>query len=499
MSQHDPRPLARRLRAGLAAALLAGTALTGFAAGHLALAAADPSAQVAPARTIPDFADLVARVKPAVVSITVQLGRQHSDDEEIPTPFGMQQQNPPHPVEARGSGFIIDADGTVVTNNHVVKDAKSVSITLADGSQLPARVVGRDPRTDLAVLKIEAGHKLAYIELGDSSLVRPGEWVVAMGNPFGLGGSVTAGIVSASGRDIGSGPYDDFIQVDAPINQGNSGGPLFTQDGHVVGVNTAILSPSGGSVGIGFAIPSDIVRTVVSELKAHGAVTRGYLGVQTQNVTPAMATALNVPDPDKGGALVAGVEPDGPAAKAGLQPGDVIRAVDGKPAATARDLAVDIAAVPPGAETRLDVLRDGTPQTMSVTVATLRNETVAANNGKAGGKAGDKAGQDQPSVGVALTPLTPELRGELDLPARTSGAVVANVAPGSPAAQAGIRQGDVIVGVGSEKVGSPGEAANAIRSAARKDHAVALRILRDGQSAFVAVDMGHGRPATDQG
>ena len=495
MSQLNPRPVGRRFRTGLAAVLLAGTALGGFAAGHFALAAAaDPAAAIAPAapaQALPDFADLVARVKPAVVSITTKLRSQSTSDEEIQTPFGMLRPDRPHAVEARGSGFIIDADGTVVTNNHVVNNSESVSVTLSDGTQLPAKVIGRDARTDLAVLKIDAGHALPYVNLGDSAKVRPGEWVVAMGNPFGLGGTVTAGIVSASGRDIGSGPYDNFIQIDAPINQGNSGGPLFTQDGHVVGVNSAIISPSGGSVGIGFAIPSDMVRTVVAELKTDGHVTRGYLGVGTQPVTPAMATALHLPAADKGGALVAQVEPDSPAAKAGLQPGDVIRAVDGKPVADPRELAVDVADIHPGSAARLDLLRDGATQTVSVTIASMKTDTVAANDGG--------AGQEQQGVGVALAPLTPELRGQLDLPARTSGAVVANVKPDSPAAEAGIRQGDVIVGVGSAMVASPSDAARAIRSAAHKDHVVALRILRDGQTAFVAIDMSKGSSPADQG
>ena len=485
MSQSATRPFGRGLRTGLAAALLAGTALAGFAAGHFALAAVDPAAATAaaPARTLPDFADLVSRVKPAVVSITTRLGNQADSDAESETPFGLQRPEHPHATEARGSGFIINADGTVVTNNHVVKDAKSVGVTLADGTQLQAKVIGHDARTDLAVLRIEAGHPLPFIELGDSAKVRAGEWVVAMGNPFGLGGSVTAGIVSASGRDIGSGPYDNFIQIDAPINQGNSGGPLFTQDGRVVGVNTAIMSPSGGSVGIGFAIPSDMVRSVVAELKAHGQITRGYLGGETQAVTPAMATALHLPDPGKGGgALIAGVESDGPAAAAGLQPGDVIRAVDGKPVANPHELAIDVAEIHPGSETKLDVLRDGTPQTLSVTVGSMKNDAVAAN---AGGTEPDRQG-----LGVKLAPLTPELRGELDLPARTRGAVVAAVEPESPAAQAGIREGDVIIGVGNARVGSPHDAASAIRAAVHKDHAVALRILRDGRTAFVAVDMG---------
>ena len=222
-------------------------------------------------------------MKPAVVSITSKLKAEPAEMEgPMPFPFGQMVPGQQRAIEARGSGFIVDPNGIVVTNNHVVKGAKSVTVVLDDGTQLPAKVVGTDPRTDLAVLKVDAGRKLPYIQLGDSSTIRPGQWVVAMGNPFGLGGSVTAGIVSAEGRDIGAGPYDQFIQIDAPINQGNSGGPLFTQDGKVVGVNTAILSPSGGSIGIGFAIPSNTVKTVVAELEKTGHVTRGYLGVEAQ-------------------------------------------------------------------------------------------------------------------------------------------------------------------------------------------------------------------------
>jgi serine protease Do len=480
---------ARRFRTGLAAVLLASTALGGFTAARFAFAATEASAppaasQIAPAaptRALPDFADLVARVKPAVVSITTELKADAADQEAIPTPFGMMRPDRPRHVEARGSGFIIDPDGTVVTNNHVVKDARSVSVTLSDGTKLPAKVLGRDARTDLAVLKINASHKLAYVDLGDSAKVRPGEWVVAMGNPFGLGGTVTAGIVSASGRDIGSGPYDNFIQIDAPINQGNSGGPLFTQDGHVVGVNSAIISPSGGSVGIGFAIPSDMVRTVVAQLKSDGHVTRGYLGVETQPVNSAMAAALHLPKGEQTGALVAGVENDSPAAKAGVQPGDLIRAADGKPVADPRALAIDVADLHPGSVASLDLLRNGKTETVKVTLANMADQKVASRD--------SAPAENQQSVGVALAPLTPEIRGELNVPDKTTGAVVAQVKPDSPAAEAGIREGDVIVGVGAAKVGSPQEAAKAIRSAVKQDKAVALRILRDGKNAFVAIDM----------
>jgi serine protease Do len=486
-----------RLRATLLATLLGATALSGAVAiGHgFAADATSPAQQqaiqpTAPNRGIADFTDLVARVKPAVVSITTELGPQVAADEEgMPTPFGMLRPNHPQAVEARGSGFIIDADGTVVTNNHVVANAKSVAVTLADGTELPAHIVGRDERTDLAVLHVDAGHKLPYIELGDSAQVRPGEWVVAMGNPFGLGGTVTAGIVSAMGRDIGSGPYDDFIQIDAPINKGNSGGPLFTQDGHVVGVNSAIISPSGGSIGIGFAIPANMVKTVVAQLEKDGHVTRGYLGVEAQSVTQAMAKALELPKNDNG-ALVASIAPDSPAAKAGLQPGDVILSVDGQKVGTPRDLAVDMAAEKPGSAAKLDIMRDGNQQAVTVTVAMLSaDHTAAAGGGEQG---------QNPSLGLALAPLSPEMRSQMDLPARIHGAVVADVPQDSPAAKAGLRQGDVVVGVGNHAVGNPEQAVDAIHEAIHGNHAVALRIVRDGQTLFVAVDLSKDA-ASDQG
>jgi serine protease Do len=430
-------------------------------------------------------------VKPAVVSITTEMTIQPASAEGTEMPFGMmpQQQQRPRAVQARGSGFIVDADGTVVTNNHVVKDAKSVKVTLDDGTQIPAKIVGRDARTDLAVLKVDAGRQLPFIQLGNSDEVKPGQWVVAMGDPFGLGGSVTAGVVSARGRDIGSGPYDDFIQIDAPINQGNSGGPLFTQDGRVVGVNSAIISPSGGSVGIGFAIPSSMVKKVVAELQRDGHVTRGYLGVESQPVTPTMAGALHLPKEEgkPTGALIAGVETNSPAAKAGLQPGDVITSVNGQTVKNPHDLAIDIANVKPGNEATLDVLRDGSAQKITVSVTELPAKQTAENTGG--------AEKEQGSVGLALAPLSPDMRDQLDVTAKTKGAVVAEVKPGSPAEEAGIKQGDVIVGVGEHAVNSPEEAAKAIRASTKENHAVALRVLRDGRTAFVAIDTAKGETA----
>jgi serine protease Do len=501
-----PKPR-RPARLTLVAALLAGTALGGFAVTQsFAAATTEPAngtptaAPIQPQPTgtqLPDFSNLVTQVKPAVVSITNQLkadaaevqGGGEGSMNGMPFPFGQMPHARPRAVEARGSGFIIDPSGIVVTNNHVVKDARTLEVTLDDGTQLPAKVIGTDPRTDIAVLKVTANRKLPFIELGESENVKPGQWVVAMGNPFGLGGTVTAGIVSARGRDIGDGPYDSFIQVDAPINQGNSGGPLFTQDGKVVGINTAILSPTGGSVGIGFAIPSDTVKTVVAQLEHGGHVTRGYLGVEAQQVNAGMASALHITG-DKG-ALVAQVQPNSPAAKAGLQPGDVITQVNGKDVTNPRDLAVDIAAVAPDSQAQLQVVRDGQQQNVAVTVARLEDSQAAsAANGS-----GDNA---RPGIGIALAPLDANTRDQLDLPASAKGAVIARVQPNSPAAEAGLRSGDIVVGVGTKAVNTADEAAQAIRAATRNGQAVALRIMRNGQAAFVAVSPAKGDSADQQ-
>lgn len=485
-------------RVALAAALLAGTTLGGVAAGSAW--AADqttpvnpPGTQLQP-QTLPDFTALVSKVKPAVVSITTKLrpqaaaedeGEQQQEMPQLPFPFNQMIPNMPqqHPqaVEARGSGFIINANGTIVTNNHVVRGAKSVSVTLDDGTVLPAKIVGADPRTDIAVLKVDAGHPLPYIQLGNSRDVKPGEWVIAMGNPFGLGGTVTAGIVSAVSRDIGDGPYDQFIQVDAPINQGNSGGPLFTQDGKVIGMNTAILSPTGGSVGIGFAIPSDMIRTVAQQLEKTGHVVRGYVGVEAQEITPTTAQAMHLQQHE--GALLAGIQPDSPAARAGLQPGDVITQVNNQKVSGPRELAVDIAAVHPGDEAHLTVLRDGQSKDVTVKVAQLPNEETAMNGQ-------NENGGHHAQIGLTLAPLSPDVRNQLDLPDGTQGAVVRNVAPGSPAEAAGLQPGDVIVGVNTQAVKSPAEAARAMRTAMNgSDKALALRVIRNGQPVFVGVNL----------
>jgi serine protease Do len=505
----------KTVRRAAFALLLAGTAIGGLSiGGHFyAQAQSDATSAVQPkpgaiepsqlSHPLPDFVDLVKQVKPAVVSITSKMRPEEEQQGgmpgmggQMPFPFPFpfaQQQQPRRTVEARGSGFLIDADGTIVTNNHVVKGATSVSVTLDDGTVLPAKIIGRDARSDLAVLKVKSNHRLPFINLGDSNAAQPGAWVVAVGNPFGLGGTVTAGIVSARGRDIGEGPYDSFIQIDAPINQGNSGGPLFTQDGKVVGVNSAIISPSGGSVGIGFAIPSNTVKSVVAQLEKSGHVTRGYIGVNAQSVNVAMADALHLPpgSSDDRGALIASVESDTPAGRAGLQPGDVIVDVNGQHVGNNRELAIDISELPPGTHAKLAILRNGKPQTIDVVIGTLPNDG-AAHGGAA-------SPDDTRGLGVALSPITPQLRQQLDLADNQRGVVISQVQQGSAAEQAGLQAGDVIVGVGDKAVDNTNEASRAIRQSLKDSQAVALRILRNGESIFVAVTTGGAAPGGDDG
>ncbi|MGO4388839.1 S1C family serine protease [Microvirga sp. 2YAF29] len=381
---------AKWLGAAAVAALIAGGAVeSGLIIPNAAHAELRSMSQ--PVQGLPSFADMIDKVKPAVVAVKVKVQNVASRDDEGAQQFSVPDFPPGSPMErffrqfrdqqdgqqgrrqqprqfgqALGSGFFISADGYVVTNNHVVDNASDVTVTMDDGKELPAKLIGTDAKTDLALLKVDGGSDFPYVRLADQK-ARIGDWVLAVGNPFGLGGTVTAGIVSAQHRDIGAGPYDDFIQIDAPVNKGNSGGPTFNLSGEVVGVNTAIYSPSGGSVGIAFAIPSSTVEQVVASLKSTGTVTRGFIGVQMQPVTKEIAEAIGLKEPK--GALVAEAMKDSPAAKAGVRTGDTIIAVDGQPIKEAKDLSRKVAQVSPGKSLSLTLWREGKERTVTLEVA----------------------------------------------------------------------------------------------------------------------------------
>ena len=434
------------------------------------------------------FADLVSEVRPAVVNVEVTRAirpagqsrmRWRQPGREFPELFRHFRSMPelaipgPPRTEGVGSGFVVDASGLIVTSHHVVKGADAVTVTLQDGRTLEAQIVGVDPKTDLALIEVDADESLPVVEFGDSDRTRVGDWVVAVGNPFGLGGTVTAGIVSGRGRDIGSGPYDDFLQIDAPINRGNSGGPLFDRSGRVVGVNTAIFSPTGGNVGIGFAIPANVAKSVVESLRTDGRVDRGWLGVHIQHVDETLAEALGLEDAK--GALVASVMADGPAHSAGLRPGDVILAINGQPVDTMKDLPRIVAEIDSGTEIEMDVWRDGARRTLAATIGTQAQDLLAAARTTKHG--------DGVKLGVMLAP-----RGE---PGK-SGVTIAEVAPGSPAARNGLRPGDVIVRAGSATVNGPGDVAGAVRSAASEDKPVLLLVERGDHRRYVAIDLDQG-------
>jgi serine protease Do len=387
-------------------------------------------------------------------------------------------------VQGAGSGFAIDGEGHIVTNNHVIDGAKDIEVTFHDGTKVKARVVGRDTKTDLALLKVEAGRPLAHVNLGDSASARVGDWVLAVGNPFGLGGTVSAGIVSARGRDIDSGPYDDYIQIDAPINRGNSGGPLFDAYGRVIGVNTAIYSPTGGNIGIGFAIPAETVRTVVASLKTHGSVERGWLGVQIQPVTDELALGLGLAGTE--GVLVADVLPDGPAAGSELKAGDVILRANGQPIKDYKDLPKLVAATPAGSLMTLELMRAGQPVAVSLKVGRMPADDDQAQAAPEPGTGDLTKGR----LGLQLAPLTPELRQGHGIAQGSEGVLVSRVEPGSPADRAGIEAGTLISMVGGERVTTPAQVVEAVRRAAdSKRGAVVLRIEKDGKPMFVAVPL----------
>jgi serine protease Do len=345
-------------------------------------------------------------------------------------------------------------------------------------------VIGRDKKTDLALLKVDAGKTLPYVSFGNSDNAQVGDWVIAVGDPFGLGGTVTAGIISAHDRNIHEGPYDNFLQIDAPINPGNSGGPLFNQSGQVIGIDTAIYSPSGGSVGIGFAIPSNLASNIVAQLKDHGSVERGWLGVEMQPLTEGLAKAVGLPN--ENGVLVNNVEKDSPASRANVKQGDVITAYNGAPVKTTRDLAVDVANTKAGDAAKLTVWRDGKEQVLDVTIAKLSKQQMADNSD-------GKVQHEKGSVGMALEPLTDGARQQLGLDPSVAGVVVAQVAPGGKADQSGLQPGDVIVRVGSDPVNSPAEVASKVRQAeAASKQGLPLLVTRDGQTYYLALQLAQG-------
>lgn len=463
--------------------------------GHAQSVPAPLSAPAGPA----SFADVVERVTPAVVNVTVaqetqpalsmpggQLPDEGSPLYEFFKRFGGMDELPtpvPRQREGEGSGFLIDAEGYIVTNNHVVDGASTIEVTLNDGEQYAAKVIGRDAKTDLALIKIDTTDALPHVTFGDSQGARVGDWVLAVGNPFGLGGSVNAGIISARGRDINSGPYDDYIQIDAPINRGNSGGPLFDARGVVIGVNTAIFSPSGGNIGIGFAIPAETAAEIVAELKTKGRVDRGWLGVQIQPVTEEIAASLGLPETR--GVLVADVIPGTPAEAAGIRSGDVILQAAGERMEEYRDLTKLIAGIDAGTQIKLVVSRSGETLSIPVTIGEMPAEDLAQ-------AASEQApAGDEPRIGLYLAPLTPELRAERGIAADASGVLVAQVAPGSPAQAAGIKAGSLISMVGQQAVTQPSQVIEAVKQAAAADRpSVLLRVEQDGEQRFVAVPIG---------
>jgi serine protease Do len=381
----------------------------------------------------------------------------------------------------QGSGFFISSDGYAVTNNHVVEGADKVEVTTDAGKTYTAKVIGTDQRTDVALIKVEGGSDFPFAKLSEGK-ARIGDWVLAVGNPFGLGGTVTAGIVSASGRDIGSGPYDDFIQIDAPVNKGNSGGPAFNMQGEVVGVNTAIYSPSGGSVGIAFAIPASTVKTVIAQLKDKGTVSRGWIGVQIQPVTQDIADSMGLKQTE--GALVAEPQKDGPAAKAGINSGDIITAVNGQSIKDARELARVIGGLAPGSAVKLDMLRNGKSKVVNLTLGQLPNAREAKADIDTDSKGST---MEVPRLGMTVAPAD-KVDG-----AGKNGVVVTNVDPKSAAADRGFKKGDVILEVAGKSVATPTDVREAIEAARTdKKNSVLMRLRSGDASRYVAVPLANG-------
>jgi serine protease Do len=508
--------------AGIAAVMLS----TGIPAQIMPTFAAPVSVNAPQA---PSFADVVSAVSPAVVSVRVQSDAQPvSDDsgnfsfnfggrgfDELPDDhplkrffkeFGGQmpgapggpngapgnhnqdradrnQPNRPHHLRptAQGSGFFISEDGYIVTNNHVVSDGQAYTVVLNDGTELDAKLVGKDSRTDLALLKVDApARKFTYVSFADDSKVRVGDWVVAVGNPFGLGGTVTAGIVSARGRDIGSGPYDDYIQVDAAVNRGNSGGPTFDLNGQVVGINTAIFSPSGGNVGIAFAIPASTAKDVIADLMKDGKVERGWLGVQIQPVTQDIADSLGLKEAT--GALVVAPQEGSPGQKAGIKQGDIIRSVNGQPIKDARDLARRIAAFGPNSKVDIALWRDGKEQTVAVNLTNMATDESAKADAEPQEAPAPSSEKALANLGITVTPSEDG-----------TGLAVTDVDPDSEAAARGLKNGEKILSVNNKKVASAGDVGKVLDDAKKDGRTRALfQVEADGSSRFIALPINEG-------
>jgi serine protease Do len=471
------------------------------------------------ARGTPDgFSDIAKKVTPAVVNISTTSTRDVAQNNVVPfpnlpqgTPFddmfrrffqqpdegdnGDDDNGAPTPAPRRGmqmtalgSGFIIDASGYVVTNNHVVARADKIQVTLSDGRKFDGRLIGRDEKTDLALVKVESDRPLPFVTFGDSEKSEVGDWVVAVGNPFGLGGTVTAGIISARGRDIEQGSLVDFLQIDASINRGNSGGPTFNMDGEVIGINTAIFSPSGGSVGIGFAIPSSEAKDVLAQLRDSGRIDRGYIGVQIQTITPELAQTLGLPD--EKGALVAAVTPDSPAAKAGIRQGDVVTAVNGQSVTTLRDLPRLVANIKPDQTANMTVLREGKEHKLDVKIGAMpANEQMA--DARPSQPEPQQGVESSRVLGMTLATINNSVRQRFQLPQNVRGVLVTRVAPNSQAAEQGIRAGDIIEKVDNAAVTSPADVSSKITAARRADKpAVLVLVNRRGNSQYVALRTG---------
>jgi serine protease Do len=481
------------------------------------LAYADP-ASVA----LPSFAPIVKQVMPAVVNISVTeqasaMADGDGDDEDSGPNQGLPQNFPPSPFDellrrffqqqqhqgqgqgfsaphgqmvALGSGFIIDPSGYIVTNNHVVDHADKVTVIFQDDSRHPAKVIGRDPKTDLALLKIDAKQPLPYVSWGDSGQSQVGDWVLAVGNPFGLGGTVSPGFISGRSRDIHEGPYDDFLQIDASINRGNSGGPDFNLNGQVIGINTAIYSPNGGSVGIGFAIPSSMAKPVIDQLRTTGKVARGWIGVQIQDVTADIAKNLNLPAAS--GALVADVTKGGPAEKAGFKQGDVIQSYNGQTIAKVRDLPIAVAQTPVGNKVEVKVWRQGSQITLQPVIASMPDDQklAKADTPSSGGDSGQA--QTAHAMGLKLSPLTPDLRRQAGVPAGVKGVIVTDIADDSPLADIGVEPGDVIVAIDQQPAASPQDVAAKLDAYSKQkggNKSLLLLINRRGINQYVALSV----------